>query len=703
MSNYLINKTINDMEISGLQVFYDFNSYSGGYINSIENGNSAYSGEVKNFTSNFSGQSSGSGFFNGEYIEIKNTDNITSENATIIFSQKKTGISNGVIFSHLDPNGPSGWELGVNEANKYYFKHFQDGTPAYYILDAYMSDQNLCAVSVSEMGMCEMYRLNFGKKEQPSFIEQFFNQEQQDEQTYYYDFDKEIFSIPRHTVSNGSTWNIGSGEFLYKGYIDHFLYFDVDLPADAIRRLANSIYAEGQMIDDVSGYASGQITGYLKSESGVSGKIGQSISAVSSNTQSGYYVYDSGVAQTGAASISGTVYVPYTNIEALSGTDQINQTLYRKVVNLSYYFNITGDTAESGLTDFESSGSYWHFSGNSGTYKGNSSVGPPNTIFGITGFDIVQVTGYKTGISVTGYQSEDASGVIYNEYSYTPLYSPDVPYLISGAYFSGNQNEPDPQYFPNAISLKGKMDASYFYEIIYDVYDGTKINNTNIPSYMDLYKKNIILLSHQATNEDLQIAINGISQTSGSIAYSKNQFNLPTFQVESGFFTTGSQVFTLDNLEFTDDIIYDISESGGRNNLTIDNLSDYLSRPFVSFDFQDKQVFFNGVKIYSGIDYVDDGGFFPSGNVTESTGIYFTYPNYSGAVSYTGSGTISHSIEHEEITPNGYLAFFNGVRQPPSTIVAHAKNSDLISGTIVNQTLETVYSMTNGLEGGMVL
>ena len=46
MSVNLINKTINDLGIDSLEIFYDFSSYSGGFINSIESGNSLYSGEI---------------------------------------------------------------------------------------------------------------------------------------------------------------------------------------------------------------------------------------------------------------------------------------------------------------------------------------------------------------------------------------------------------------------------------------------------------------------------------------------------------------------------------------------------------------------------------------------------------------------------------------------------------------------------------
>ena len=70
-----------------------------------------YSGKVVNYDSSFHDEAKMALIFSDKYIEIQNTSGITSENATIIFSQRKTGSSNGVIFSHLDQYGPSGWEI----------------------------------------------------------------------------------------------------------------------------------------------------------------------------------------------------------------------------------------------------------------------------------------------------------------------------------------------------------------------------------------------------------------------------------------------------------------------------------------------------------------------------------------------------------------------------------------------------------------
>ena len=113
-----------------------------------------------------------------------------------------------------------------------------------------------------------------------------------------------------------------------------------------------------------------------------------------------------------------------------------------------------------------------------------------------------------------------------------------------------------------------------------------------------------------------------------------------------------------------------------------------------SFNFEDKTVFFNGVKLYSGIDYVYDGGFYPSGNVTGATGVYFTYLDYPGHSTQTGSGQNLITVNHDSITPNAYALFFNGIRRTEQDIIEHARYSDLISGTDVVDASIEVYSTT---------
>lgn len=690
MSVNLINKTIDNLELSGLKIFYDFNDYSGDYINSINIGDPQYSGKIINYNPAFTGQNSGSGYFDGQYIEIENSENITSQSATIIFSQRKTGVSNGAIFSSLDPSGPSGWEVGVNDANKYYFKNFIDGTPYYQTLDAYLSDKNLCALTVNDFGEMSLGKLDFSNK-QKKF------QNGADDGIDYYVFEKEQIYVPPHSVTNGSSWKIGSGEFNYKGYMDYFLYFDVELSEDTIRNLSRSLHSDTTFVADISGIESGLVTGYQVTSSGESGEVGSIYNKTGSITQSGYYTTPQSVPETGTVGMSGFVYVPHIEIQSISGTDQVGSLIYKKIQNLSYKFQVVGEPIPETLSNYKSSGDYWNFSGNSGTINNQSAVGPSGHIFGITGFNIIDVTGYYTGNSEDLFDRISNSGIIYNKYSYSGISSQSTAYLISGSRYLNGKNE-DPSYYANSISIVGECDKDDLYEIIYDVRDGGEINHLNNPNINSIYNKNILHTTGILDPHETNLAINGVSQLTGSIQLSLNQYNFPNFQVSSGFYLSGAEVYTETILDKSDQIVYDSVVSGEKAHLTINSTSEYSSAPFTNFEIFESQIFLNGVKIYSGVDYIDNGGFFPINSSTGTTGTYFTYKNYTGALSFTGRSETPLRVNHEEITPIGYICFLNGIRQPFGSIIEHAAHSDLISGTLVNKHKDIIYTMVNGVE-----
>lgn len=698
MSAFSINKKIDDIGIEPPKIFYNFDSFSGQNINSIQSGDSSYSGSIFNYSSNFKDQASGSGFFDGQYIQIQNTTGIQSEAATIIFSQQKTGVSNGTIFSHLDSGGPSGWEVGINQANKLYYKNYVDGSPNYHTLGSYLSDKNLCAITVTELGSVGIHRLNFQNKPEASFADTFIANENPGTQSVInYDFDSEGFSVLPHSISNGSNWNVGSGEFLYKGYIDNFLYFDFELNRDQLRSVARSIYSDYQIVPDVSGVITGQITGYQVISNEVSGEMGTSFGISGTGVQSGYYTYQSGVPQTGSIGISGVVYVPYTGIDAIAGTEQIDQKIYKKVVNLSYSFEITGNPTATALSNYQSSGSYWNFSGHSGSFYGSSAIGSSGEIFGITGFDVTEVTGYTTGSTTPIISTGVNSGVLYSGYQYTPLRAPNESYLISGSYIDEGENE-DPSYFANSITLINKFNENGLYELIYDIETQESINNKSDIDINQTYEKFTIQTAEELVAEETELFINGVSAFTGELNIQKNQYNFPTFNVVSGFVPSGFEIFTELNLEEADSVLIDYNKSGDKNSLTIESLSEYNNRPFTSFDFNNKQVFLNGVKLYSGIDYLNNNGFYPINDTTGSTGLFFTYGSYSGAQYHTGTSSTNISFAHQSINPNRYICFLNGIRQPVDDIIEHAGQSDLISGAKVNEIKEQVYLMNNGVK-----
>jgi hypothetical protein len=697
MSKKLINKTIESLNLSGsLKIFYDFEDYSGSYLNSVEYGDPQYSGNIINYNTGFTGQSSGSGFFDGQYISIENTSGITSESATIFFSQRKTGVSNGTIFSHLDEGGPSGWEVGINDANKLYYKNYVNGSPNYQTLDDYMYDQNVCAFTITEFGFGKIYRLNYEKKIERTLVQKFKPSQTPEGQIQYYDLDRKSFNVLGHSISNGNDWRLGSGEFAYQGYLDNFLYFDRNLNEDQIRKLSFSLYADYNVIPPVSGVLTGKITGYEYTASGVSGIVGNSVIVTGTGYNSGYWTYESGIPLTGCVGVSGVVYAPLTGTSGISGTKTVGTTIYRQINNLSKRFTLSGAVESTGLSNYSSSGSYWHFSGNSGTLNGDSAVGPSGTIFGITGFNTVTITGgYATGFPILLTTLSGNSGLLYNVYSGTPLRAPNKNYRISGERIQYTSSL-NPEYYANAISLLSNQNEDYFYEILYDADEFQDLNQLTKNVNYSKYNKITPIIKENKDNHYLNFAINGVSQFTGLLTYSKNQFNFPTFNVDTGFHGLKQRIYTETELDQNDQNIYDIIYSGEKNHFHVTGLDQYAARPFASFDFENADVFLNGVKLYSGIDYIDSGGFYPINTSTGVVGLYFTYPEYSGAQSFTGIGNSGIEINHDAINPNSYMAFYNGIRQPKDNIIAHARYSDLIDATIIQKSNNLLYTMENG-------
>ena len=349
----------------------------------------------------------------------------------------------------------------------------------------------------------------------------------------------------------------------------------------------------------------------------------------------------------------------------------------------------------SGLSDYESSGDYWHFSGNSGTFRGDSAVGPVGTIFGITGFDIVTLTGYRSGISTPQTSTGIESGLLYDVYELSGIRAPDEYYETAPASIEYNLLL-NSEYYGNAISLISEKDNNYFYEIQYDADEFQDLNVDGDLFLNSTYRKYNAIDEYGSGAERINFSINGISYSTGSIAYSKNQYNFPQYQVDTGFYINQGVIYTEVDIDLGDQIIYDIIYSGEKESLEIKNLNDYNNRPFSEITIPNKDIFLNGVKIYSGIDFIDNNGFYPINNSTGTTGIYFTYPRYSGSISETGVTNDFINIKHQAINPDSYVAYHNGIRQPKSKIIYHAANSDLISGVLINRQKDINYLMING-------
>jgi hypothetical protein len=103
----------------------------------------------------------------------------------------------------------------------------------------------------------------------------------------------------------------------------------------------------------------------------------------------------------------------------------------------------------------------------------------------------------------------------------------------------------------------------------------------------------------------------------------------------------------------------------------------------------------NGVKLYSGIDWVDFNGFCPTGNSTGVEGIYFSFPQYSGSAEYTGVN-IENKITGISIRPQSSIFYRNGIREDIDNVIHHASVSDLILDYKINDINDIISEFANG-------
>jgi len=702
MSVLGVNYELNSAGISGLQIFYDFTSFSDGFncIDSVASGNPQYSGEIINASADFRDNRAGSGFFTDQHIEIQNVSGITNSNCTIFFSQEKTGIGAGTLFSSFDQ--PSGFELGINDANKFYYKNIISGSLNYVTLESYPADKNLYAFTMSNNGGGSLYRLNFRAPQQTPFAVDFANANNLTDNRRapkYYNFTSKNFTVPQYTVSQGDSWKIGSGEFLYQGYMDYFLYFNSVLGEDALRSIARSIHAEVQEVDAATGFISGITTGYNIGQQDVSGIIGSEIYISGSGTPEGNYFFPSGNPVTGTVGISGEIFVPQQEITGIEGSDLASQTIYRRVHNLSFTHTMMDGMDVSTLEDFHSSGSYWNFRDNSGIFRGEFGEGPVGNLFGITGFEVVTQSGAKVGLSFPILEASGVSGAIYNNPTFEALTGASSTYTGTGAYID-LASDADPSYYANALSLMGPPDPLFVYELFYDISGQQNLNTPAINNFNSTYAKHTAFMTGALGLSGVNLAINGVTDMTGKVTFGKNDINFPVYTINSGFDINTAEIFTHLILAQSDSLVFDNVPPGSRENLRISSLAQYASAPFAEITETNNQIFFNGVKLISGIDYTFAGGFRPQGDNLQATGLYFTVPQYTGDPALqTASGFLTEpiSVFAPSITPYGYVVYFNGIRQPITNIIEHASRSDLITGTDVNAVSGITYTMRRGI------
>jgi hypothetical protein len=306
------------------------------------------------------------------------------------------------------------------------------------------------------------------------------------------------------------------------------------------------------------------------------------------------------------------------------------------------------------------------------------------------------ITGFTTGFSgfvgsgttVPVFQPSGVTGVLQTGSGYSPVYWPPSGYLISGGrtILSGNC---DNDYLYNTISYIGQREdagGSDGVEFIYTP-DRESINLKALYGYLKTFKGNGFYIPQtgltRVNPDQVTLVSNGVTQLSGAPYFSLvnpegggiDPFATQVSTVSGNFFFSGNQIST-GMMGTNDVVIYDNHQSGVRARLDITGLSDYESSPFSQIPMEGEQVFFNGQKIYSGIDYIDDGGFIPTGVITGMSGIYFTTPSFTGAEVSTGINL--YDLTGDGFKRNTHVVYLNGIRQPNAMLLQYCTGVSLL-------------------------
>ena len=606
-------------------------------------------GDSSNVTGHFvDGESTKGFFFDGvSSVEVEdiNSENIGSCN--FLFSQEKTSKDAEVIFSNFNNNlsDPKGYEIGINSANKLYFEYIDSTGYRVYTLNNIPHKKNIYSVEINSEGN------NLSLSWWNPFVE---------------NFETENFDIDSNYIDNSNTWTIGSGvhpSTEYKGYIDRFLVFDNALGTSEKELMCRSIYQDLEYVAPTSGYISGGVTGYSQ-------EIDEVVTGV-----------------TGYEEI----------ITGYTGNDKFydiitGQNLYGTANAGEYIYELESDI----YTDFD-------------LYEQNITG-----IYTVTEVDepTYGITGFATGLKTESYSWDvrplyfysGVTGELYKTYTSSPMYgdgyyyrTADESYSLSGAaplVLSDGENG----YGPRDYTYLGARNPS---KDLIETQRGVNlfsVNNFAGVGYTgNLRGKRVVSFSSDLTfNYDAaSLYINGVSQPKGSLAESLSDSRQKIFSVENGNFTPVSG-----NYEYSpfyafyedpylslivDSPLIDVNDLHETQYLEINDVSDYDSAPFEEIDPSLNKIFFNGKKIYEGVDFQNDGGrFLPIGDLLQVTGVYHTegdwkYDDESLDVSSTtgyGQYDFNSSVPFIE---GSFLSNLNGIRLDPKAFIYHDSSVDLLA------------------------
>ncbi len=242
-----------------LRVHYRFDVNSGATIPNDAPNFPQMSGQLSSVGGFY--DSSGSGKFTGQNVQIQNATGIPADFWTHIFVYEKTGAGRGVLFDSLMTGSIySGYVIGVNDNNRLYFESYDQKGPFSKTSDIILGKKNVVAV-VRANSLLTFYCYDFNNSDILSDSHSLNG-------TY-------VLSAAKGVI--GATNN--APNFIernpFTGYLDEYLYLQEGVTPSTFRYLVSGLCSDYSVTSGaVICHSSVEITGYTTIVTGVSGVTG---------------------------------------------------------------------------------------------------------------------------------------------------------------------------------------------------------------------------------------------------------------------------------------------------------------------------------------------------------------------------------------------------------------------------------------------
>jgi len=645
---------------------------------------------------------SGYGCFNREkYVQISNADELYSKKWTMMFACSKEDNDPSILFSNFGgyTSPSSGFAIGLNSANRLYYENYGKNftnfeekaqIPQIYTLISHPAGSNIyCAIGDIDNDTLSLGRYNF--------------------ESMYFDFEQ--FPVSKDYFSPSDNWFIGTGiaqgadNYNFDGCMDYFLYFKDSITPDKLNIIASGIYSVLTGTTARRRVLTPQITGYTQSLTGIIGIIGYTgvLSGIKETIYQGYGVTGSAITSSVTAIGSQNLYITgdtytgfyvqppvtktYKNLRSYTSFYDLSHSFQQEINQLHIY---SGENILS-VTGFNTGLSGYFYTGYQNIYTGKLLTG-----YLTSGYDTIALTGSVSNqlLSETGIitlPSKKVYDYFYTNASYVGSRDGDTLEFFHRNYVKNNQSY---------VNLSWRNNYLHESELAYS--EDLQKSAFTVP--FGSFSSNIGQQSGK-----LNLFLNGVGQHQGLLKTLniRNDFNSKTFVTLSGDYSlvtpdlqgivndfasgdTSSSQFN-STVIGEDQCLLDFNEEGARERATISNTSDWSTPADIGINVENSQVFMNGVKLLSGIDYTltVDGYINANSPLDQITGYLTTIPHLQEEDFLHKTGQSLYDITGLFLGQS--ILYLNGIRQPKDQVLNWSSGFALIgpvSQTVIGELKE---------------